>query len=113
MRKALLLAVTAIALPAMATTHTHKPTTAALHKATAPKPAGMSTDRATEIQTALIRQGYLTGAPTGAWDADSVAAMQKLQADNGWQTKFVPDSRALIKLGIAGEPTTTASTIAP
>jgi hypothetical protein len=28
------------------------------------------------------------------------AAMQKLQADNGWQTKLVPDSRAIIKLGL-------------
>ena len=26
--------------------------------------------------------------------------MQKLQADNGWQTKMIPDSRALIKLGL-------------
>jgi hypothetical protein len=26
--------------------------------------------------------------------------MQKVQADNGWQTKLVPDSRALIKLGL-------------
>jgi hypothetical protein len=26
--------------------------------------------------------------------------MEKLQADNGWQTKIVPDSRAIIKLGL-------------
>jgi hypothetical protein len=26
--------------------------------------------------------------------------MTKVQADNGWQTKLVPDSRALIKLGL-------------
>jgi hypothetical protein len=26
--------------------------------------------------------------------------MGKLQGDNGWQTKLVPDSRALIKLGL-------------
>jgi hypothetical protein len=26
--------------------------------------------------------------------------MQKLQEDNGWQTKITPDSRALIKLGL-------------
>jgi len=25
--------------------------------------------------------------------------MQRFQADNGWQSKVVPDSRALIKLG--------------
>ena len=60
----------------------------------------MPTERATEIQTALIKQGYLTGEPTGTWDAQTVAAMQKLQGDNGWQTKITPDSRALIKLGL-------------
>jgi hypothetical protein len=26
--------------------------------------------------------------------------MQKFQADNGWQTKLMPDSRAIIKLGL-------------
>lgn len=62
--------------------------------------ASISTDRATQIQQALIQRGYLSGAPTGSWDAASVAAMQKMQGDNGWQTKLVPDSRALIKLGL-------------
>jgi hypothetical protein len=33
--------------------------------------------------------------------------MEKLQADNGWQTKIVPDSRAIIKLGLG--PTATPS----
>jgi hypothetical protein len=60
----------------------------------------MAPERATEIQNALIKSGYLTGTPSGQWDAQSQAAMEKLQADNGWQTKLVPDSRALIKLGL-------------
>jgi hypothetical protein len=60
----------------------------------------MPTERATQIQTALIKQGYMTGEPTGTWDASTAAAMQKLQGDNGWQTKITPDSRALIKLGL-------------
>ena len=60
----------------------------------------MDTERATAIQSALIKRGYLSGEPTGHWDADSVAAMQKMQSDNGWQTKVTPDSRALIKLGL-------------
>ena len=60
----------------------------------------MGTERATAIQTALIEKGYMTGEPTGTWDAASIAAMQKLQGDNGWQTKIMPDSRALIKLGL-------------
>ena len=36
--------------------------------------------------------------------SDSVAAMQKMQGDNGWQTKITPDSRALIKLGLGPQP---------
>jgi hypothetical protein len=57
-------------------------------------------DRAREIQTALIHAHYLSGEPTGQWDAESQAAMTKFQGDQGWQTKITPDSRALIKLGL-------------
>lgn len=56
--------------------------------------------RVTAIQTALIDKGYLTGEATGHWDAQTQGAMQKMQADNGWQTKLTPDSRAIIKLGL-------------
>jgi hypothetical protein len=57
-------------------------------------------ERATQIQQALIREHYLTGEATGKWDATTVAAMQKYQSDQGWQTKLMPDSRALKKLGL-------------
>ena len=86
---------------------------------------GINSERATQIQQALIREKYLTGEPTGSWDARTQAALVKYQADNGWQSKVVPDSRALIKLGLgpnyssellnappktsAGAPSTTAS----
>jgi hypothetical protein len=56
--------------------------------------------RAHDIQEALIRNHYMTGKPTGTWDATSQKAMEKFQADNGWQSKMIPDSRALIKLGL-------------
>ena len=61
---------------------------------------GISPDRAREIQEALIKQNYLTGAPSGEWDTATEQAMQKYQADHGWQTKLTPDSRALIMLGL-------------
>jgi len=61
---------------------------------------GIDSERATQIQEALIKQHYLTGAPSGEWDATTEAAMQKYQADHGWQTKMTPDSRALIALGL-------------
>jgi hypothetical protein len=60
----------------------------------------INSERATQIQQALIREKYLTGEPSGSWDARTQAALVKYQADNGWQSKVVPDSRALIKLGL-------------
>ena len=56
--------------------------------------------RAREIQEALIRDKYLSGTPSGPWDTHPPAAMARYQADHGWQRKEVPDSRALIKLGL-------------
>jgi hypothetical protein len=56
--------------------------------------------RAREIQEGLIREHYLDGTASGTWDAKSQSAMQRYQADNGWQYKVVPDSRALIKMGL-------------
>jgi len=56
--------------------------------------------RAREIQEALIRENYLEGSPSGVWDQRTKAAMIKYQDDHGWQTKVLPDSRALIALGL-------------
>ncbi|MDE1155173.1 MAG: peptidoglycan-binding protein [Acidobacteriaceae bacterium] len=86
------------ALPASAATHKHSSSKHSTHKAAATP--SMSSERATAIQSALIKQGYLAGAPSGVWDTQSIAAMQKLQSDNGWQTKYTPDARALNKLGL-------------
>ena len=60
----------------------------------------MYSDRVLAIQEALIRAKYLTGEPTGTWDAGTEDAMTRYQNDNGWQSKVTPDSRALIKLGL-------------
>jgi hypothetical protein len=65
-----------------------------------PGQRGIEPERATEIQNALIREHYLNGPASGQWDSSTEAAMQKYQADHGWQTKLTPDSRALIKLGL-------------
>src|SRR5712691_12509211 len=56
--------------------------------------------RAREIQEALIREHYMQGNASGIWDQTSQKAMVRYQAENGWQTKTVPDARALIKLGL-------------
>jgi hypothetical protein len=60
----------------------------------------IDSDRARQIQEALIREHYLSGEPSGSWDNTTQAAMQRYQADQGWQNKTTPDSRALIKLGL-------------
>ena len=56
--------------------------------------------RAREIQEALIREHYMQGKPSGIWDQTSQKAMERYQSENGWQSKTVPDARALIKLGL-------------
>jgi len=100
---AALIASSALATPVQRTTagsRTHSPHRKAakshkLHGQQAIEPA-----RVTEIQQALIREHYLAGEANGKWDATTEAAMQKYQADQGWQTKLMPDSRALKKLGL-------------
>jgi hypothetical protein len=57
-------------------------------------------ERAQAIQEALIRTHYLSGDATGTWNQASEEAMRRYQADHGWQSKTVPDSRALISLGL-------------
>lgn len=78
--------------------------------AEAPRPKfhgqqAISSERVSEIQKALIREHYLTGEPSGSWDNETIAAMQKYQSDQGWQTKLMPDSRALKKLGLGADYT--------
>lgn len=56
--------------------------------------------RAQAIQEALIREHYLSGTASGTWNQASEDAMRRYQAEHGWQSKTVPDSRALISLGL-------------
>src|SRR3981189_3130309 len=56
--------------------------------------------RSRQIQKALIREHYMQGEPSGSWDSATQTAMKRYQADQGWQSKQIPDSRALIKLGL-------------
>ncbi len=60
----------------------------------------IASDRTREIQEALIREHYLDGEANGMWDNRTQEAMRTFQAKQGWQTKVLPDSRALIKLGL-------------
>lgn len=60
----------------------------------------IDSERAQSIQEALIRDHYLNGQATGTWNQASEDAMRRYQSDHGWQSKTVPDARALIKLGL-------------
>ena len=108
-------------LPAAQALHMHrKPTSGHVKKVSAKAPKhgqkmhgqqNIDTDRAKQIQTALVREHYLTTEPNGVWDDSSKEAMVRYQADHGWQTKVTPDSRALIKLGLG--PEQSAGTLPP
>jgi hypothetical protein len=60
----------------------------------------IDSDRTQAIQEALIREHYLSGEATGKWTQATEDALRRYQADHGWQSKTVPDARALIKLGL-------------
>jgi hypothetical protein len=60
----------------------------------------IDSNRIHQIQEALIREHYLKGEPSGKWDDSTQQALHRYQSDQGWQSKTVPDSRALIRLGL-------------
>jgi peptidoglycan hydrolase-like protein with peptidoglycan-binding domain len=60
----------------------------------------IDSSRTLEIQQALIREHYLSGEPSGKFDDATQQALRRYQTANRWQSKTVPDARALIKLGL-------------
>lgn len=80
--------------------HSHTPHKAASKAHKSHGQQAIEPARVTEIQQALLREHYLNGEANGKWDASTMAAMQKFQADQGWQTRLMPDPRAIKKLGL-------------
>jgi peptidoglycan hydrolase-like protein with peptidoglycan-binding domain len=76
-------------------------------------------DRVREIQSALKREGALHAEPTGKWDAATVEAMKKFQADHGFTPTGRIDALTLEKLGLGsntagkGAPTPPVSSVQP
>ena len=98
---ALLLSAAPSTAQSASTPATTKKTVAKKHRKRRPRgQQKMDAARVREIQEALIREKYLEGPATGKWDAATESALRRLQGGQGWQTKVVPDSRALIKLGL-------------
>lgn len=98
--------ILATAVPSLASSHPRRGPTSpkSTNKHSKAKSTGQHSiddDRATQIQASLVKSGYMSGQEaSGHWDTQTQAAMQKFQSDNGWQTKLIPDSRAIIKLGL-------------
>lgn len=68
-----------------------------------PSQKAPTADRISEIQSVLARDGYYQGSPTGKWDSNTVAAMQKFQSDNGIGASGKLDAPTLQKLGLGSE----------
>jgi hypothetical protein len=57
-------------------------------------------DRYKEIQQALMRHGYLSGAASGVWSVESSEAMKRFQRDQNLTPTGKPSSLSLIALGL-------------
>jgi peptidoglycan hydrolase-like protein with peptidoglycan-binding domain len=60
-------------------------------------------DRIREIQSALNREGALSGDPTGKWDDATVNAMKKYQEAHGLSPTGKIDAVTLEKLGLGSQ----------
>ncbi len=70
-----------------------------------PRPANrivaeIASTRVTQIQTALIQKGLLTGPTTGVYDQPTFQAMAAFQSRNGWNPNGNPTADALKALGV-------------
>jgi len=62
-----------------------------------------TSDRISEIQSALSREGYYQGDPNGELDSNTVAALQKFQSANGLDASGKLDAPTLQKLGLGSD----------
>jgi len=62
-----------------------------------------TTDRIGEIQSALAREGYYKGDPSGKWDADTQDAMRRFQEEHGLSGNGKLDAPSLQKLGLGSD----------
>ncbi len=62
-----------------------------------------SADRIQEIQTALGREGYYKGDPSGKWDSDTQEAMRRFQEEHDLTGSGKLDAQSLQKLGLGSD----------
>ena len=72
-----------------------------------------TSDRITEIQQALAKDGSFTGTPSGKWDDSTAEAMRKFQAGHGLNPTGKLDALTLQKLGLGSSTAGIAAPLAP
>jgi peptidoglycan hydrolase-like protein with peptidoglycan-binding domain len=72
-----------------------------------------TSDRITEIQLALSKDGSYTGTPNGNWDDATVSAMKKFQAANGLNPSGKLEARTLEKLGLGSQTAGVGAPVIP
>ena len=72
-----------------------------------------TTDRISEIQTALAKDGSFKGAPNGKWDDSTVEAVRKFQSAHGMNPTGRLDAPTLQKLGLGSSTMGVAPPQAP
>jgi peptidoglycan hydrolase-like protein with peptidoglycan-binding domain len=107
------LALTASAEPSAQSAGSSKSTRSSRRRRRPRRPPGQmrpTPERIREIQEALLRDGWLTGEPTGVWDDATSHAFRRFQEGHGHPVTGKPDALSLIKLGLGPE---TAGVAAP
>lgn len=89
--------------PAAKTSSSKKKTSKSAHSKREPMPKAPTSERISEVQTALSRGGYYKADPSGKWDADSIDALQRFQGANGLDTNGKLDALTLQKLGLGSD----------
>ena len=72
-----------------------------------------TSERISEIQAALAKDGSFQGVPSGKWDDDTAGAMRRFQAGHGLNPTGKLDALTLQKLGLGSETAGAAAPIPP
>ena|ERR1700743_989809 len=72
-----------------------------------------TSERITEIQQALAKDGSYSSAPTGKWDENTVDAMRKFQTTHALNPSGKLDALTLEKLGLGSTTAGVAEPVAP
>jgi hypothetical protein len=59
-----------------------------------------SKPRILQVQSALAREGFYRGRPTGTWDASTIVALEKFQSAKGLPATGSLDKQTLVNLGV-------------